>query len=134
MRNAAMPSLLTQPIHLGLGAAALVQPEFTGMEWYDDYGARHASDGIEGRLMSMYAFSQDWDTWEMHPHGAEVVVCIAGTMTVHQEMADRTKATVTLGAGDYIINPPGVWQTADVTDSATAVFVTAGWGTEHRPR
>ena len=129
-----MPSLLTQPMHLGLGAAGLVQPEFTDMEWYDDYGARRASDGIEGRLMSMYAFSQDCDTWAMHPHGAEVVVCIAGTMTVHQETADRTKATVTLGAGDYIINPPGVGHTADVTDSATAVFVTAGCGTEHRPR
>jgi len=121
-------------MHLGLGAAGLVQPEFTDMEWYDDYGARRASDGIEGRLMSMYAFSQDCDTWAMHPHGAEVVVCIAGTMTVHQETADRTKATVTLGAGDYIINPPGVGHTADVMDSATAVFVTAGCGTEHRPR
>lgn len=48
-----MPSLFTQPIHLGLGATALVQPDFTGMDWYADYMDRNAADGIEGRLVSM---------------------------------------------------------------------------------
>ncbi len=129
-----MPSLFTQPIHLGLGATALVQPDFTGMEWYAAYAERNAGDGIEGRLVSMYTFTEDWDSWEMHPKGAEVVICVAGAMTIHQELADGTKATVTLAAGDYAINPPGAWHTADVAESATAVFVTAGWGTEHRPR
>ena len=129
-----MPSLFTQPIHLGLGATALVQPEFTGMAWYDDYVARHADDGIEGRLVAMYTFTEDWDSWEMHPKGAEVVLCVAGAMTIHQELADGTKTTVALAAGDYAINPPGAWHTADVAESATAVFVTAGWGTEHRAR
>lgn len=129
-----MPCLFTHPIHLGLGATALVQPEFTGMEWYADYVARYPDDGIEGRLVSMYIFTEDWTSWEMHPAGAEVVLCVAGSMTVHQEMADGTKASVTLGPGDYAINPPGAWHTADVAESATAVFVTAGWGTEHKPR
>jgi mannose-6-phosphate isomerase-like protein (cupin superfamily) len=129
-----MPSLLTQPIHLGLGATALVQPDFTGMEWYAAYAERNAGDGIEGRLVTMYTFTQDWDVWEMHPKGAEVVICVAGTMTIHQEMADGSKATVALAAGDYAINPPGAWHTADVAVSATAVFVTAGWVTEHKPR
>jgi mannose-6-phosphate isomerase-like protein (cupin superfamily) len=129
-----MPSLFTQPIHLGVGATALVQPEFTGMEWYADYVARHADDGIEGRLVSMYTFTEDWDSWEMHPKGAEVVICVAGAMTIHQELADGSKATVALAAGDYAINPPGAWHTADVPQSATALFVTAGWGTEHRGR
>jgi mannose-6-phosphate isomerase-like protein (cupin superfamily) len=129
-----MPNLFTQPIHLGLGATAIVQPEFTGMDWYTDYMARYPDDGVEGRLVSMYTFTEDWDSWEMHPAGAEVVVCVAGSMTIHQEMADGTKATVTLRVGDYAINPPGAWHTADVTESATAVFVTAGLGTEHRAR
>jgi mannose-6-phosphate isomerase-like protein (cupin superfamily) len=129
-----VPNLFTQPIHLGLGATALVQPEFTGMEWYADYVARYPDDGIEGRLVSMYTFTEDWDSWEMHPSGAEVVLCVAGSMTIHQEMADGSKASVTLGPGDYAINPPGAWHTADVAESATAVFVTAGWGTEHKER
>jgi hypothetical protein len=39
-----------------------------------------------------------------------------------------------LGGGDYAINDPGVWHTADVDGSATVLFITAGLGTEHRPR
>ena len=50
----------------------------------------------------------------MHPAGDEVVVCTAGAMTLHQEFADGRTETVALGAGDYAINPPGVWHTADV--------------------
>jgi quercetin dioxygenase-like cupin family protein len=49
-------------------------------------------------------------------------------MTIHQELADGSKPTVALAAGDYAINPPGAWHIADVADSAAAVFVMAGWG------
>ncbi len=129
-----MPNLFTQPVHLGLGATALVQPDFTGMDWYAAYMERNAADGVEGRLVSMYDFTQDWDSWEMHPRGAEVVICVAGAMTIHQELPDGGTVRVALAPGDYAINPPGTWHTADVAESATAVFVTAGWGTEHRPR
>jgi quercetin dioxygenase-like cupin family protein len=129
-----MSNLFTHPIHLGLGAKALPQPEFTGMGWYRDYVARHAADGNEGRLVSLYTFKESWDSWEMHPAGDEVVVCLKGTMTLHQELADGTKQTVTLGEGDYAINPPGAWHTIDVGGDATAVFITAGLGTQHRPR
>lgn len=129
-----MPSLLTTPIHLGPGAKAIVQPDLTGMEWYEGYGERHDSDGVEGRLVMMYRFTESWDSWEMHPLGDEVVVCVSGAMTLHQEMADGSTATVTIGAGDYAINPPGCWHTADVKGEATALFITAGLGTTHRPR
>ena len=122
------------PIHLGLGATAVVEPEFSGMEWYEAYGARHADDGSEGRLVSMYRFTESWPTWEVHPNGAEVVLCTAGKMTLHQEHADGSTATVELGPGEYIINPPGTWHTADIDGEAEAVFITAGAGTEIRPR
>lgn len=128
------PDIAKQPIHLGLGAKAVVQPEFTGLEWYADYGARHAADGAEGRLVAMHSFAEDWDSWEMHPKGDEVVLCLSGRMTLHQEMADGETATVTLGEGEYAINPPGCWHTADIAGEATALFITAGEGTQHRPR
>jgi len=127
-------SLAQQPIHLGLGATAVPQPEFTGMAWYEDYVARHAADGAEGRLVSLYTFSESWDSWEMHPAGAEVVVCLSGSMTLHQEHADGTTESVTISAGAYAINPPGTWHTADIAGEATALFITAGLGTQHRPR
>lgn len=121
-------------IHLGLGAIAVPQPPFGGMAWYDGYGARHGNDGVEGRLVSQYTFTESWNSWEMHPAGAEVVICTAGTLTLIQEHADGTVATVTLGPGEYAINPPGVWHTADIVGHATAVFITPGEGTQHRPR
>jgi quercetin dioxygenase-like cupin family protein len=67
-------------------------------------------------------------------HGSEVVLCTAGRMILHQEDAAGNASTVTLEAGQYTINDPGTWHTADVEGTATAVFVTAGIGTEHRPR
>ncbi len=129
-----MPSLFTHPVHLGHGAKATAQPEFTGMEFYASYMERTAADGVEGRLISYYTFTQSWDMWEMHPAGDEVVLCTAGEITLHQEGPDGDVTMVTLGAGDYAINAPGVWHTADVASSATALFITAGLGTEHRPR
>lgn len=128
-------SIVRNPLHLGLGATAVPQPEFTGaMEWYMDYSSRNVGDGAEGRLVSMSHFNGDWDMWEMHPAGDEVVLCITGTMTLHQELADGTTATVTIGAGEYAINPPRCWHTADIAGDASALFITAGMGTEHRPR
>lgn len=127
-------SLFTHPIHLGLGATAVPQPEFDGMAWYEAYGARVASDGAEGRLVSLYRFEESWDSWEMHPSGDEVVACLEGRMTLHQQLADGEARTLTLGPGDYAINPPGAWHTADVEGSALALFITAGEGTTHRPR
>jgi quercetin dioxygenase-like cupin family protein len=124
-----------QPIHLGLGATAEIEPAFTGeMSWYSGYVDRHAADGVEGRLVTMHVFTESWDMWEMHPMGSEVVLCVAGRLTLHQEDADGSTASATLEAGQYVINAPGTWHTADVEVTATALFITAGVGTEHRAR
>lgn len=127
-------SLSEHPVHLGLGATAVSEPEFTGdMAWYGGYVARHAVDGVEGRLVSMHTFDAPWPMWELHPEGAEVVVCTAGELTLVQEVDGREVRT-TLRPGEYAINPPGTWHSADVETSATALFITAGVGTQHRPR
>ena len=127
-------SLFEFPLHLGLGARAIPQPGFTGMEWYEDYVTRTAADGAEGRLVSLFRFTESWDSWEMHPAGEEVVICIAGEMTLIQEFADEKTRYLVLGAGDYAVNPSGVWHTADISGEASALFITAGMGTQHRPR
>ncbi|HEY8516326.1 MAG TPA: cupin domain-containing protein [Candidatus Binatia bacterium] len=125
--------LARNPIHLGLGATAVSEPEFTGIGWYADYSPRHASDGVEGRLVSMFTFSAPWDSWEMHPQGSEVVLCTSGAFTLIQEIDGREVRT-RLEPGEYAINPPGVWHTADVEGTASGVFITAGIGTQVRPR
>ncbi len=121
-------------LHLGLGATAVPQPPFSGMEWYAGYGVRHGNDGAEGRLVSQHTFTEGWDSWEMHPNGSEVVICTEGAMVLTQETPDGTRSEVSLAAGEYAINEPGVWHIADVEERATAIFITAGEGTQHRPR
>ena len=128
-------SLRTYPVHLGRGAVAVPQPTFDGaMAWYEAYGERNADDGREGRLVALHDFTGDWTSWEMHPEGDELVVCTAGAIAVIQQRPDGTEEALRLEPGDYAINPVGTWHTADVDESATALFVTPGLGTQHRPR
>ena len=128
------PRLEERFIHLGLGARAVEEPPFAGMAWYEAYAARHAADGAEGRLVSQYTFTESWTSWEMHPAGDEVVICTAGAMVLVQEHPGGQVTKAALAAGEYAINPAGVWHTADVAGSATAIFITAGKGTQHRAR
>lgn len=121
-------------LHLGLGATAVPQPPFDGMAWYEAYGARHGDDGNEGRLVSQHSFSENWDSWEMHPNGSEVVICTHGAMVLTQEWPDGRTEQTALSAGEYAINEPGVWHIADVDNHATAIFITSGVGTQHRSR
>lgn len=120
-------------VHLGLGATALPQEPFDGMDWYARYEQRNVADDTEGRLVSGYTFSKDWDAWEMHPEGAEVVICTGGALILLQEV-DGEVVETSLSPGEYAINPPGIWHTANVPEKAEAIFITAGKGTQHRPR
>lgn len=127
-------SLHAHPVHLGLGAAAVSEPAFTGEPaWYEAYIERHRSDGAEGRLVSMANFDGAWEFWEMHPSGAEMVLCTEGTLELVREI-DGGEVTTVLGPGEYAINEAGVWHTANSSGQCTALFITAGLGTEHRPR
>ena len=135
MSDAEVFHLPDVPVHLGLGARAVPQERFDGsLAWYDRYVERTGDDGNEGRLVSMATFDAPWVVWEVHPNGDELVVCLTGHITLHQEHPDGTRTTAGLHPGDAVVNAPGVWHTADVDERAIALFVTAGVGTEHKPR
>lgn len=121
------------PLHLGLSARAAAQPEFNGMDWYEAYAQRAKADGNEARLVQMFRFNADWTNWERHPAGDEAVICTAGEITLIQDLPGGPQRIV-LRSGEYAINPRGCWHTADVAGNASVIFITAGIGTEHRPR
>jgi mannose-6-phosphate isomerase-like protein (cupin superfamily) len=127
-------SLFDFPVHLGLGAKAVAEPQFTGPEWYEGYDNRHADDLGEGRIVSLFRFAEPWTSWEMHPAGDEVVCVVQGHMTLHQELPDGSAQSWDLGPGEYAINPPGAWHTADADEPVVALFITVGKDTTHRPR
>jgi hypothetical protein len=55
-------------------------------------------------------------------------------MTLLQERPDGGIEKTRLHPGEYVINSPGTWHTADTDGESTPVFITAGVGTQHRPR
>lgn len=125
-----------RPLHLGLGGTVRELPEFDGSgEWYQRYEQATAVDGVDGRLVSWHHFDESWSSWEMHPGGDEIVLCVAGRITLVQE-TDEGMRPVELREGEWWVNAPGVWHTADIAagESATCVFVTVGVGTEARDR
>lgn len=126
--------LASTHIHLGLGARAIPLP---GFEWSEEYlagyAARFASDGDEGRLVTMGPVTASWDSWERHPAGEEVVLLLSGRVDLIQRI-EGSERRVPLGPGQAVINPPGVWHTADVHEAGDALFITPGRGTEHEPR
>jgi quercetin dioxygenase-like cupin family protein len=132
--DSAVFNLQTHPVHLGLGARVVPQEQFTGnLEWYERYEARTDSDGVEGRLVSMHRYTTSWETWEMHPLGEELVVCTEGSIKLFQEIDGQVRSAE-LNQGEAVINPPGVWHTADVDVEAAVLIITSGIGTKNRPR
>lgn len=131
-----MPHALTDRfVHLDALGGAHVLPVFTGdASWYAEYGRLHPDDGAAGRLVSIHEFAESWSSWEMHPLGSEVVACLSGVIDLIRERTDGGIERERLGPGDYGINPPGSWHTADVVEPARVLFITAGEGTQHRPR
>lgn len=83
-------------------------------------------------LISCYEFTSDWSSWEMHPHGDEVVILMSGRATFVLETAQGEKSIELSEPGQYVIVPKGTWHTAKTPGSAKMLFVTPGQGTEHR--
>ncbi|NRA65698.1 MAG: cupin domain-containing protein [Pseudobacteriovorax sp.] len=84
-----------------------------------------------GYLMSQFSFEKDWDTWERHPNGDEIVFCTSGHITLVLD-SDKGHESIELEQGQYIVVPQNTWHTAKVKKLASAVFLTWGFGTETR--
>lgn len=89
---------------------------------------------IQGRLVSAYRFTTDWDTWERHPAGEELLCLLDGAAEVRFEDAGGVEQIVHLnGSKRCFLVPRGAWHRFVVPDFAYVLFVTPGEGTEHRP-
>ena len=116
-------------IHLADGPSAL--PIAVGDDFWARIGER--ADLDEGRLVMSFAMSGDWDHWEMHPNGDEVVYVVSGDVDFILDETDGERA-VHLGDREGIVVPAGVWHRAEVHAPSEVLTITRGAGTEHRPR
>jgi mannose-6-phosphate isomerase-like protein (cupin superfamily) len=86
-----------------------------------------------GRLVGTFHNAEDWDVWEMHPSGDEVVCLLTGAVDVVLDEPDEERV-VELTAGRTCIVPRGVWHRAIVREPGDTLHITRGEGTQHRPR
>lgn len=116
-------------VHLGTG------PEVTSIDVTPDFWPT-IDDRTElhtGRLVTGLTMDDDWQVWEMHPAGDEVIIFQEGTAHVHVDHGDAvTEFDVT--APDYFVVPTGTWHTMDARGPARMIVITWGEGTQHRPR
>jgi hypothetical protein len=85
-------------------------------------------------LVTLLRFTESWASWEVHPLGDEVVCLLSGHVTLIQERENQRVRTELARAGDFAVNPRGIWHTADVHAESLVLFITAGEGTQGRPR
>jgi mannose-6-phosphate isomerase-like protein (cupin superfamily) len=85
-----------------------------------------------GRLVGTFHNAADWDIWEMHPAGDEVVCLLSGAIDVLLE-EEHGERVVALEAGQTCIVPRGVWHRAVVREPGDTLHITHGEGTRHRP-
>jgi mannose-6-phosphate isomerase-like protein (cupin superfamily) len=86
-----------------------------------------------GRLVGTFHNATDWDIWEMHPAGDEVVCLLTGAVDVVLDEPEGERV-VELRAGQTCIVPRGVWHRAIVREAGDTLHITRGEGTQHRPR
>lgn len=88
---------------------------------------------LGGRLVGTFHNAEDWDIWEMHPAGDEVVCLLSGAVGVVLDEAGG-ESVVELKPGQTCIVPRGVWHRAVVHEPGDTLHITRGDGTQHRPR
>lgn len=123
----------------------ILDPQQTYVHLADDGRARTvAADGFwqlppleaasfdRGWLVSEFSFTEDWQSWEMHPHGDEIVYLLSGALDVLLEREGKVETIALEGSGAVVV-PRGVWHTARVRLPSRMLHLTRGEGTEHRP-
>lgn len=89
-----------------------------------------------GRLVMAGETTTDWDGWEMHPDGDELIIVTSGAIRLHVDHPERPdlETPVDVAAPNMVVMPAGAWHTVDVIEPARVMTVTWGRGTGHRPR
>ncbi len=118
-------------LHLDAGSSVVVRD--WSWDQIDAYEADVAGQGDGGRLVCAFPQAASWTSWERHPAGAELVLLVSGRVDLIQDV-DGEHRRVELRPGMAVVNPAGVWHTADVHEPGEALFITPGRGTEHKPR
>lgn len=130
---------MTVPIHLEEDYLLLAGTELRRLDGGEQFWEGLANDDAwsdhigSGWLVAAFPATADWTSWEMHPHADEVVHVSSGQLVMTLDR-DGNHESITVGGGETVIVPAGVWHTVDVEQPGAILTITHGHGTDHRPR
>jgi mannose-6-phosphate isomerase-like protein (cupin superfamily) len=85
------------------------------------------------KLISCFHFEKDWPTWEIHPHGDEIVILLSGEVTFILQLEGGDQQITVSEPGSCVIVPKNTWHTAKTTTQTKMLFVTPGKDTQNKP-
>ncbi len=103
-------------------------------QFWPDLIAGKFGDFHNEYLVTTSSFHAPWPTWEKHPNGDEIVILLSGSVDFTLETAEGNKVVQVRKSGEYVFVPKAHWHTADPLQPTTMLFITAGEGTQVRPR
>lgn len=114
----------------------VMSPDKTAHVESADDGLYQRLDAVYGNfegheLLALHHFDSDWTTWEIHPHGDEVVILLSGNITFVLRLPDGESSVGLSEPGNYVIVPHNVWHTARTDTSCSVLFLTPGQGTQN---
>ncbi|MEO1401625.1 MAG: WxcM-like domain-containing protein [Cyanobacteria bacterium J06635_1] len=95
---------------------------------------KHKFGDFKGkRLVSCFTFDKDWDTWEIHPAGEELVCLLSGQVNFILEQGGVDNTLPLNTPGSFVLIPRNTWHTAKIYTPSAVLFITPGEGTQNRP-
>jgi len=124
-----MPVLDLEKTYLGLDGKGRVTPLPVGPLFWETV---KENPEAAGTLVTAHTGEGDWDHWEIHPSGDEVLILLEGNLQFVFERADG-EDIFDVVAGSTLIIPAGTWHRARAQRNARMIFITFGVGTTHKP-
>jgi mannose-6-phosphate isomerase-like protein (cupin superfamily) len=90
-------------------------------------------DDLAGRMVGVFRYDADWNSWEVHPDGDEIVMLLSGAVDLVLEEPGGERVVALRDRAACVV-PRGVWHTANAHGPSEALHITRGAGTRHRPR
>jgi mannose-6-phosphate isomerase-like protein (cupin superfamily) len=124
-----MPNFDLESTYLGLDGQGHVTPMRVGPDFWKTIDQNSVA---RGTMVTVNSSEGDWDHWEIHPKGDEVLVLLEGEMQVVFENHEGDKVFDLLPGGTLIV-PAGTWHRAQRQKNVRMLFITYGEGTAHKP-